>query len=64
MNQAAGRILLQTLTLEHAGCLPFIKKFRKFWLGIFHRQERYVSFLICLKFPDCRAALDWMLVTT
>ena len=27
-------------------------------------KNGYVSFTICLKLPDCQAALDWILVTT
>ena len=50
--------------ITYHGCSPFIKTFWKFWLGIFVRSELHVSFAVCLKFPDCLAAIDWILVKT
>ena len=46
------------------GLFTVYKKLPEILVGNFRSEERYVSFTICLKFPDCRAALDWILVTT
>ena len=46
------------------GCLPFIKKFREILVGNFWSVRTVRAVTICLKLPGCRAALDWILVTT
>ena len=46
------------------GCLPFIKKFRESLVGNFRSVRTVRAVTICLKLPDYRAALDWILVTT
>ena len=47
------------------GCLPFIKKFRKFGLDFSVGKKGTCRLpCICLKFPDCRAAILRILVTT
>ena len=46
------------------GCLPFIKEIPEILVGNFRSVRTVGVVTICLKFPDCRAALDWILVTT
>ena len=49
---------------RNRGCLPFIKKIPEILVGNL-RSVRAVRFVYHLpKFPDCRAELDWILVTT
>ena len=54
------------LSHRNPGCLPFIMIYKKgpeILVGNLRSTRTVVSFTICVKFPDCRAALDWILVT-
>ena len=60
-----GHFRIKTKFSSRQGLFTISKKKNlEILVGIFVRQERYVLFTVCLKFPHCGAAPDWILVTT